>query len=239
MDTPTPIAMPPTSTITDAQSLLRLLQLVSPALPVGAYTYSEGLETLVQSGIMHAPSSVIHWLNQEICYGAVRVEAAIALRSHQAAATNHPAALGYWNQWLSAMRDTEELRQQSWQMGRSLTRLLARLEPDSSPLITACGAPCNFAVAFGLTAAVWKIAPRAALLGYLHSWAANLVNVTVKLIPLGQTVGQEMLLDLYPNLEQAATEILNLQDDELENCGWGVAIASMQHETLYSRLFRS
>ena len=239
MDTPNPIAMPPSSPITEAQSLLRLLQLASPALPIGAYTYSEGLETLVQGGVIHHPSALVDWLNREIRYGAVRIEAAIALRSHQATASHHPAALGYWNQWLSAMRETEELRQQSWQMGRSLTRLLAKLHPEASPLITACGAPCNFAVAFGLTAAIWEISPQATLLGYLQSWTANVVNAAVKLIPLGQTVGQQILLDLYPTLGQAAAEILTLPDDQLENCGWGLAIASMQHEALYSRLFRS
>ena len=239
MDTPTRIVMPPSPPVTDAQSLLRLLQLASPVLPVGAYTYSEGLETLVQSGVIHESAALIHWLNQEMGYGAIRIEAAIAIRTHQAATSHHPDSLGYWNQWLSAMRDTEELRQQSWQMGRSLTRLLEKLHPQASPLIAACGAPCNFAVAFGLTAAVWEIPPQAALLGYLQSWAANLVNAAVKLIPLGQTVGQQILLDLYPNLEKAAAEIMTLKDDELENCGWGVAIASMQHEVLYSRLFRS
>ena len=132
MDTPNRIAMPPSPPVTDAQSLLRLLQLASPALPVGAYTYSEGLETLVQTSVIHDSSTLIHWLNQEIAYGAVRIEAAIAIRTHQAAVSNHPAALGYWNQWLSAMRDTEELRLQSWQMGRSLTRLLEKLHPEAS-----------------------------------------------------------------------------------------------------------
>ena len=245
MDTLTRIAMPTsppstdTSLASDPQSLLRLLQLASPVLPVGAYTYSEGLETLVQSGVIHDSPTLMHWLTQEIRYGAIRVEAAMVIRTHQAVEANDLAALGYWNQWLSAMRDTEELRQQSWQMGRSLTRLLEKMHPEALLLINACGAPCNFAVAFGLTAALWKIPPQAALLGYLQSWSANLVNAAVKLIPLGQTIGQQVLLDLYPALDNAAGEILDLKDDELENCGWGLAIASMQHETLYSRLFRS
>lgn len=84
-----------------------------------------------------------------------------------------------------------------------------------------------------------QINQEAAILGYLRSWATNLINAGVKLIPLGQTAGQRLLLDLHPNLSQAAQEILTLDDDDLYGCGWGLALASMAHETQYTRLFRS
>jgi urease accessory protein len=223
----------------NAQALLHLLQLVSPALPVGAYSYSEGLETLVQTGAIASPKSLQHWLVQELHYGAIRLEAAGMIRLYQAAQKSDLQALSNWNCWLSALRETEELREQSWQMGRSLARLLLELQPQTQPLIQACGNPCNFAAAFATAAAHWQIDCETALLGYLHSWAANLVNAGVRLIPLGQTAGQRLLLDLQTDLREAAEVILTLQNEDLCSCGWGLAIASMTHETLYSRLFRS
>jgi len=219
--------------------LLHLLQLTSPALPVGAYSYSEGLETLVQTGTIATAADLLHWLIQELSYGAIRLEVATMLRIYDSASPIDSAALNNWNHWLSAVRDSAELREQSWQMGRSLARLLIDLQPELKPLIQACGEPCNYAVAFGVAAASWQIDRREAALGYLHSWAANLISAAVRLIPLGQTVGQRSLLQLYPTLEQAVDAILLLPDDELNTCGWGLAIASMNHETLYSRLFRS
>jgi urease accessory protein len=220
-------------------ALLRLLQLASPALPVGAYSYSEGLETLGEAGQLPDATALAHWLEQELQCGAVRLEAAVMVRAYQATQANDLAALNYWNAWLSAARDTEELRQQSWQMGYSLSRLLQEIEPTLQAHLGSLGHPCNFAIAFGMAAAVWQIPITAAVLGYLQSWATNLINAGVKLIPLGQTAGQKLLLNLQPNLEQAAQTALTLGDDELASVGWGLAIASMNHEVQYSRLFRS
>lgn len=220
-------------------ALLHLLQLTNSALPVGAYSYSEGLETVIQSGAIATVTDLQHWLSQELSYGGIRLEAAVMLRACRAVQADQPAALEEWNQWFSAARDAEELRQQSWQMGRALTRLLADLDPALQPWLTACGTPCNFAIAFGVAAAFWQIPDRPALLGYLHSWASNLVNAGVKLVPLGQTAGQQLLHGLQANLTQTVQEVIQLQDDDLSNGGWGWAIASMQHEVLYSRLFRS
>lgn len=229
-----------------SQSLLHLLQLVSPALPVGAYSYSEGIETLVQSDRITQAETLEDWLRQELRYGAIRLEAAVLVRVYECVDSGNLSQLRHWNQWLSALRETEELREQSWQMGRSLLRLLRELEGGEAEgaggleeWIGACGEPCNFAVAFGLAAVNWEIERRSAVLGYLHSWAANLVNAGVRLIPLGQTQGQQLLLNLYPQLEQTADRVLSLTDADLWNCSWGLTIASMNHETLYSRLFRS
>ncbi len=223
------------------QSLLRLLQLASPALPVGAYSYSEGLEFLVHNGRVFDRGSLQHWLVQELCYGSVRLEAAVMVRSYRARGQGNWEAVCAWNRWLSAARETEELRSQSWQMGRSLLRLLVDLQPE-----TTGGLParlqeegCNFAIAFGMVAADWQINLREAVLGYLHSWSTNLINAGIKLIPLGQTAGQQLLLELNPVLEQMTQEVLNIQDEDLGTCGWGLALASMAHETQYSRLFRS
>ncbi len=218
-------------------AFLGLLQLASPALPVGAYSYSDGLETLTEAGKVHDVDSLQHWLEQELQYGAIRLEAAVMLRAYNATRVSNRQALNDWNNWLSAAKETEELRDQSWQMGRALIRLLQEIQPQS--LAHAWCHPCNFAIAFGLAAANWQINGEAAILGYLHSWATNLINAGVKLIPLGQTAGQRLLLDLHPNLSGATQEILGLDDNDLYSCGWGLALASMAHETQYTRLFRS
>ena len=227
-----------TITLTDSH-LLYLLQLASPALPVGAYSYSEGLETLVDNGTINNQASLKHWLEAELRYGAIRLEAAVMLRAYQSAKVGDLKMLSYWNGWLSAARETEELRASSWQMGRSLIRLLTELQPHIKSIADAVGSPCNYAIAFGIAVADWDINIKGALLGYLHSWATNLITAGVKLIPLGQTAGQQLLLLLQPLLRGAVEEVLTLEDDRLSCCSWGLSLASMNHQTLYTRLFRS
>lgn len=227
-------------------ALLCLLQLASPTLPVGAYSYSEGLETLVDTRTIENEQSLKHWLEQELHYGAIRLEAAVMVRAYQSAQLGDTQALGYWNNWLSAARETEELRQQSWQMGQSLMRLLLKMQmlktrnnASLKSVANAVGLPCNFAIAFAIAAAHWKIEAPSALLGYLHAWVTNFITAGVKLIPLGQTAGQQLLNELHVNIICATQEILALEDDDLNSCGWGLALASMAHESQYTRLFRS
>ncbi len=228
-------------------SLLSLLQLASPALPIGAYSYSDGLETLVDKGLINNHKSLGQWLEQELAYGAIRLEAAVMVRAYRSAINTDFEALGYWNAWVTAAKETAELRSQSWQMGNSLLRLLLDLQ-NSTPtchgaslqdLASAAGTPCNYAIAFGIAAAHWHIDITATVLGYLHSWASNLIGAGVKLIPLGQTAGQQLLLELGSALSQCTQDILALEDEQLSTCGWGLALASMAHETQYTRLFRS
>lgn len=224
----------------DSFAILRLLQLASPALPVGAYSYSEGVESLVEVGVIKNQQSLEQWITQELKYGAIRLEAAISLRAYRAIVNDDFTALQHWNDWLSASRETEELRLQSLQMGRSLLRLFLDLHPNLTDLIPeSLEHHCNFAIAFGLAAAYWQIDSTAMLLGYLQSWATNLINAGIKLIPLGQRAGQQLLIELQPSLIETVHTVMKLSDDALSSCNWGLTIASMKHETQYSRLFRS
>jgi urease accessory protein len=234
--------------LSTVNQLLRLLQLSSSTLPVGAYSYSEGLEQLVETQRIASATALQDWMTQELRYGAMRVEASIMLRAYHATLAQDTAALLAWNHWWSAARDTEELRLQSWQMGRSLLRLFLDLDDPACSgradktwpaLRELFGQECNFAIAFGIVAAAWHIEPTAALLGYLQSWTTNLASAGIKLIPLGQTAGQQLLLNLEHEIYTAAETILGLPDEALESCGWGLSLASMAHEGLYSRLFRS
>jgi urease accessory protein len=218
---------------------LAILQLASPALPVGAYSYSEGLEMLIEDGTITNVENLQDWLKSELLYGSIRLDAAIMLRGFYAVKSGDIQALKRWNLWLSAARDTEELRAASWQMGRSLMQLLGKLEPDILPVVNAVGYPSNYAIAFAIACAQWDINIQACLLAYLHSWANNLITAGIKIIPLGQTAGQELLLSLQSLLTTTVGEILTMTDDDLGCCNWGLSLASMQHETQYTRLFRS
>ena len=172
------------------------------------------------------------------------MDVAIALRVYQATSYDDIDRVVYWNQWLSATRETEELREQNWQMGRALSRLLIHLSSESMPLkihqlLSLNRGTVNFATAFAIAAVYRHICVEDMLLGYLHSWASNLVSAGIKLIPLGQTEGQQLLCAIYPDIEQTVRKVMTLSDDDLSSCTWGLAIASMTHESLYSRLFRS
>jgi Urease accessory protein UreF len=231
--------------------ILNLLQLSSPALPLGAYSYSEGLETLVETQVITDHSSLLQWLIQDLNYGAIRLESALMLRAYRCVINQDYNQFIYWNQWSTAAKETSELRQQSWQMGNTLIQLLVNLEivkktetlnfelPPLKDWTERVGKPCNYAIAFGLGAVYWNLDLKNALLGYLYSWATNLINAGVKLIPLGQTMGQTLILQLHPQIESTAAAILQLEDEDLVSCNWGLALASMAHETQYSRLFRS
>ena len=224
---------------------LRLLQLASSTLPVGAFSYSEGLEHLVEQGSLCDAKELEDWLVQELSYGSIRMELGMVLQGYRAA-LGRTESLLYWNHWWSAARESEELRLQSWQMGRSLLRLWLELDDAETGKIdktwpvlqTLKTQTCNFSIAFGIVAADWHIEPTDALLGYLQSWSTNLITAGIKLIPLGQTAGQQILLNLGPLLA-STVQAVQQPDTDLESCGWGLTLASMAHETQYSRLFRS
>jgi urease accessory protein len=219
-------------------NLLSLLQLTSPALPVGAYSYSEGLESLVEGHWITNETQLRQWIVASMTTGSIGLEAAILLRAQRTGIAQDFAQLTYWNNWLSASRETAELQKQSWQMGRSLLKLLGDLYgPNALPILD--GEECNFAIAFALAAVLGGIDEQTTLLGYLHSWASNIVSAGIKLIPLGQTAGQRLIMDLQGPIGENLERIMLLSDDQLYSCSWGLALASMAHETQYSRLFRS
>jgi urease accessory protein len=222
-------------------TLLALFQLTSPALPVGAYSYSEGLETLVDRHLITNANQLQLWLTESMTIGSIGIETAIVLRAHQAWLSENFESLAYWNHWLSATREGHELQQQNWQMGRSLLKLLRDLQPHKawSKIETNLGENCNFAIAFAIAAALSEIDEHTTLTGYLYSWASNLVSAGVKLIPLGQTDGQRLLQNLGTPMIAAVDRALTLPNEDLFSCNWGLALASMTHETQYSRLFRS
>jgi urease accessory protein len=220
-------------------SLVRLMQLVSPALPVGAYTYSQGLELAVEEGIVHDEESARSWI-QGILKGPVgNLEAPITASLYRAwESGDHDRALLLNGEFL-ASRETSELRAETVQMGYSLKRLGASL-PDMilPPCLDHVEEPA-FPTVWSAMAAFWAIPLPDALAGYLWSWCENQAVAAVKTVPLGQTAGQRLLVELGAMIPKIAERAVDLPEEEWSGFSPGLAIACCRHETQYSRLFRS
>lgn len=233
------------------QSFFILLQLTNSSVPLGAYNYSDGLEFLVESEILTSAQSIQDWLTTELHHGSIRMDIAVMLKVNQAiaeraatqSATEDFSELQYWNSWLNGTRETSELCNQSIQMGNSLLKLLGDLDSEKQAKIQKLreylGKDCHFAVAFGVAIALWQIDIKQAVWAYLHSWASNLVSAAVKLVPLGQTQGQQIIYQLHPVIDAVAADLLEPKEEHFYACSWGLGLASMNHETQYTRLFRS
>jgi len=236
---------------------LRLFQLVSPALPVGAFSYSEGLEVMLQAGRLVGVEPLQAWLQAELQRGLVAVEtAALApmvalwrrwrqgaddgdMRSVEAAA----AALFDLDGWLLAQREAPELRAQQRQMGQSLLLLLADLGCPM-PVHPAAAAGAGAAALTWPTAFAWagcclELCAPAIEEAYLYGWVANQISAAVRLVPLGPTQGQRLQLALAPLIAERAATLAQADPRQLWNGGVGAGLVQLQHAELYSRLFRS
>lgn len=224
-----------------ATALLHLLQLVSPALPIGAYSYSQGLEAALENKQVTDPASARAWIVDTLHQVVARFEAPVLCRLMAAFAARDAEAVTCWTERFLAARDTAEFRAETIQMGYSLGKLVAELDIADAALLQLLQSqpeiPLPTALAFAAVAL--DVPHSAAVLGMLFSWAENQVIVCVKSVPLGQVAGQRLLLSLRPELERAAHHAQELTDDAL--CTWspGLSLLSMQHEVQYSRLYRS
>ena len=220
------------TTMTTNTSLVRLLQLASPTLPVGAYSYSQGLESAVDAGVIRDAASAGRWIGDVLEFSVGRMEAPIL--SRMIVTVGDKTKFEHWNALFLASRETAELRAETVQMGYSLNRLL----PDLGIEPVAVDEPA-FPAAFAAAVDAWEIAPLDALQAYLWSWLENQVMAAVKAVPLGQTDGQKLLLSLGERIAPLAARAAAMSDDELGNFAPGLALLSSRHETQYSRIFRS
>jgi urease accessory protein len=222
-------------------ALLHLLQLASPSLPVGAYSYSQGLEAAIENGMVDDEASARAWIAEAARQVMARFEAPLLWRLLHAFAARDAAAVAAWTACFVAARDTAEFRAETIQMGYSLGRLVAELGIADDDLLALLQAQNEvpFPTAFACAATALAVPPEAALLAMLFSWAENQVLACVKSVPLGQVSGQRLLLSLRPEIEAAAILAQQLPDDALSNWAPGLSLLSMRHETQYSRLYRS
>jgi len=218
--------------------LLRLMQLVSPALPVGAYAYSQGLETAVENNWVVDETSAKDWILSILSHPLTRVDVPIVARLYNAWLKSDTSQVQYWNQFLIACRESYELQQEDQQLGRALARLLSDLEIEEAKFWKNNSAS-SFATLFTLAASHWQIPLRETINGYLWSWTENQVAAAIKLVPIGQTAGQKILSYATTVIPQLVEQGLALSDDDIGFATPGLAIASAHHETQYSRLFRS
>lgn len=216
---------------------LRLWQLISPTLPVGGYSYSQGLECAVQMDWVTDEEDLSDWLTGYAEHSLCGLELPLLLRVHGAAVAADPGAVSHWGALLASARETSELRREDHDMAMALCRLLRTLAPDFSP---PAGAAANSYIAvFAAICAHWTIPARAAAAGYVWSWAENMVAAATRLMPLGQSAAQRVLFELGAKCGAWIAQAESLSDENIGFSGPGFTIASACHETQYSRLFRS
>ena len=224
----------------NASALLHLLQFASPALPIGAYSYSQGLEAAIEGGLVTDAASARRLIAHQLMEVQAQWDAPVLWRLMQACARADRGEIALWNERFLAARDTAEMRAETVQMGYSLIRLLAELElVELAPLAGALSGDTALPTAFACAVQALAIDPADALLASLFSWAENQVLVCVKSVPLGQVAGQRMLLSLRPDIEAAARHAMAVLDEDMCNWSPGLSILSMRHEVQHGRLYRS
>ncbi|WP_173861248.1 urease accessory protein UreF [Ramlibacter tataouinensis] len=223
------------TTTTATESLLQLMWLASPALPVGGFSYSEGLEAAVDAGLVAGEADSARWLAAQLHLTLARAELPIVHRAIRAWRDGDLARVTELNDWALRTRETSELRQQTEQMGRSLVEWLKAVQPA---VAARAPFPLCYPVAWALAAAGLACAPRDALQAFAFGWAENMVQAAVRAVPLGQSAGQRVLACLAGEIPAAVDAALTAET-EPQAFSPMLAILSARHENQYSRLFRS
>ena len=222
-------------------ALLELMQLASPALPVGGFSYSEGLETAVEAGLVRDETQAGDWLLDQLHLSLARADLPVLAQALPAWQSGDLPRIRALNDWVQQTRESAEARQQTQQMGRSLAEWLKnRREPDPRVAQLAALPPApTWPVAFALAAAHSGAPLRDVLLSFGFGWAENMVQAAMRSVPLGQSAAQRMLARLIEALPSVAQQAADLSDEQRQAFTPMLAILSAQHETQYSRLFRS
>jgi urease accessory protein len=225
-------------------ALLKLQSWLSPAFPTGSYSYSHGLEWAVEAGYLKDRESLVDWLEADLCYGSVRNEAIFFCEAWCGARDNDSAKLLEIAELAAAFRGTSEFALESSQQASACRAMLRRVWPDRlldslSQLLSARDVPPVLAVILAVRSAREGIPISLALPAFLQSYVANLVTAGVRLIPLGQTDGQLAVAALEKAVLAASARARNATTDDLGSAAFMVDLASMAHETQYTRLFRS
>jgi len=208
-------------------ALPQLLRLASPMLPVGAYAYSQGMEWAVEEGVIADEGSALVWIADLLRLNVGTLEAPLWRRLYR-----------LWNERFIAIRETAEFRAETLQMGGALKAVLDATREIDTGLLDQIEAPA-FPTAFSFAAHGLGVPLREGLTGYLWAWGENQVSAAMKLVPLGQSSGQRILVKLIALLPEITDNALGMQEGSLSNFSPALAIASSRHETQYTRLFRS
>jgi len=226
---------------TSPTALLELMQLASPALPVGGFSYSEGLEAAVEAGLVRDEAQAGDWLLDQLHLSLARADLPVLAQALPAWQSGDLTRIRALNDWVQQTRESAEARQQTQQMGRSLAEWLKnRQTPDARVALLAALPPApTWPVAFALAAAQTSAPLRDVLLSFGFGWAENMVQAAMRSVPLGQSAAQRMLARLIEALPGAVQQAAELPEEQRQAFTPMLAILSAQHETQYSRLFRS
>ncbi len=225
---------------TAERALFRLMAWLSPSFPVGAYTYSHGLETAVEDGWVRDRATLTAWIEGLVRHGSACNDALLLTAAWQATCAEDTARLSEVREIAAALHATAELKLESTQQGAAFREAIRKSWP--APGVERLGddaGPLAYPVAVGVAAAAHGVPLRPALHAYLHAFAANLVSAGVRLIPLGQSDGQRALAELEAVVAATADAAETGTLDDLGGCSFAADLCSMRHETQYTRLFRS
>lgn len=227
--------------MTDASALYRLLAWLSPGYPVGAYTYSHGLEQAVEVGRVIDTATARGWISDIVEYGAGCSDTVFLAEAYRATSLRDGPRLKDAVELAAAFAATRELALESHAQGAAFLEITENAwDTPALDLLCECSeGPYAYPVVVGCAAAGHRIALEAAAHGYLHAFTANLVSATVRLVPLGQTDGQRITAALEDVVARTAARALDTSPEEATNCALMVDICSMKHETQHTRLFRS
>jgi urease accessory protein len=224
--------------ITAQPALLHLLHLTSPALPIGAYAYSQGLEYAIDAGWLQGREPIADWLTGLLHHSLLHTDIPLLRRFYSAWQQEDWDAINQWNHFLRACRETRELLLEDEQLGQALARLLGALGVSAAEDKRWQATPC-FAAQFALAGTHWRIDLDALCEGFAWSWLENQVAAATKLVPLGQTHAQQLLVALLEEIPPVCRRAAQISDAQLGLSLPGLALASSLHEAQYSRLFRS
>lgn len=219
-------------------ALLGLLHLSSPALPVGAFAYSQGLEYALDREWCNNREQIQTWLQDSLRFGIATLDLPLYLRLYRAWQNKDYQSVQHWNETLLAYRETRELYLEDTQVGSAYAQWHLGQDLERQPMLDQCPQPTVAAMS-ALASVLHGIPESTALLGFCWSWCENQIACASKALPLGQTDGQKILQQLLPLIEQVCIEALTITDDEIGSSLFGAALASSLHEHQYSRLFRS
>ncbi|MEE3624654.1 urease accessory protein UreF [Nitrospirillum sp. BR 11752] len=226
--------------VADAAGVYRLMTWLTASFPVGAFSYSHGLEWGVEDGTIRTVDALVAWVDDLLALGSGWNDAVLAAAAWRAAAAGDWPGLADVAELAAALTPTAERRLESLSQGRAFAAAIASAWPcEAVDRLRAMGGDLAYPVAVGAVAAGHGLSLSATLLGYLHGFVANLVSAALRLVPLGQTDGQRALARLEPLVLATAARAASSTLDDLGGAAWVADIASMNHETQYTRLFRS